>query len=216
MSVFIDFYRQISKTLHMAQERRRAVLAFVREAGLARPRDLESRGIRGSYLGRLAREGLLEKVGRGLYTLAGAAVSEHRSVAETAKRTPRGVICLLSALRIHGLTTQAPHEVWLAIGPKDRAPKPAGVGLRIVRFSGLARTAGIQTQRIDGVPVRVYSPAKTVADCFKFRNKVGVDVAIDALRDCLVQRLSTADELDRYAHICRVGRVMRPYMEAML
>ena len=188
----------------------------MREAGLARARDLESRGMAGWYLGQLARAGVLEKVGRALYALAGAAVSEHRPLAETAKRTPRGVICLFSALGVHGLTTQAPHEVWLAIGPKERAPKAAGVGLRIVRFSGLARTAGIQTQRIDGVPVRVYSPAKTVADWFKFRNKVGVDVAIEALRDCLAQRLSTADELERYAHICRVGRVMRPYMEAIL
>ena len=170
----------------------------------------------GWYLGQLAREGLLEKVGRGLYAQAGAAVSEHRSLAEAAKLTPRGVICLLSALRVHSLTTQAPFDVWLAIGPKDRAPRSAGVGLRVVRFSGLSRTAGIQTQRIDRVPVRVYGPAKTVADCFKFRNKVGLDVAIEALRDCVAQRLSTADELDRYARICRVGRVMRPYMEAIL
>ena len=126
------------------------------------------------------------------------------------------MICLHSALRIHGLTTRAPHEVWLAIGAKDRAPKAAGVGLRIVRLSGPSRTAGIQARRIDGVRVRVYGPAMTVADCFKFRNKVRVDVAIDALRDCVAQRLSTADELDRYARICRVGRVMRPYMEAIL
>ena len=200
----------------MSQARREAVLDLVREAGLARPRDLEARGVPGRYLGQLAREGLLEKVGRGLYAPAGAVVSEHRSLAEVAKRTPRGVICLLSALRVHGLTTQAPFEVWLAIGPKDRAPRSAGVGLRIVRFSGPARDAGIQTQRIDGVPVRVYGPAKTVADCFKFRNKVGVDVAIEALRDCVVRRLSTADELDGYARICRVARVMRPYMEAIL
>ena len=126
------------------------------------------------------------------------------------------MICLLSALRVHGLTTQAPFEVWLAIGPKDRAPRPTSVGLRIVRFSGPAREAGIQTQRIDGVPVRVYGPAKTVADCFKFRNKVGVDVAMEALRDCVAQRLSTADELAAYARICRVTQVMQPYMEAIL
>ena len=200
----------------MAPARRAAVLDLVREVGLARPRDLEALGLPGRYLGLLAREGLLERVGRGLYAPVGGAVSEHRSLAQVAKRTPRGVICLLSALRVHGLTTQGPFEVWLAIGPKDRAPRPAGVGLRIVRFSGPARDAGIQTQRIDGVPVRVYEPAKTVADCFKFRNKVGLDVAIEALRDCVAQRLSTADELAAYARICRVARVMQPYMEVIL
>ena len=216
MSVLIDIFRYIRKSWRMAPARRAAVLDLVREVGLARPRDLEAQGLPGRYLGLLAREGLLERVSRGLYAPVGGAVSEHRSLAQVAKRTPRGVICLLSALRVHGLTTQAPFEVWLAIGPKDRAPRSAGVGLRIVRFSGPSRTAGIQTQRIDGVPVRVYGPAKTVADCFKFRNKVGLDIAIEALRDCVAQRLSTVDELDRYAHICRVGRVMRPYMEAIL
>ena len=200
----------------MTNARREAVLELVREFGLARPRDLEARGLSGRWLGRLAREGLLEKVSRGLYAPAEAEASEHRSLAEVAKRTPRGVICLLSALRVYGLTTQAPFAVWLAIGPKDRAPKPAGVALRIVRISGDARDAGIETRRIDGVPVRVYGPAKTVADCFKFRNKVGVDVAIEALRDCLAQRLSTTDEIARYAHICRVDRVIHPYLEAIL
>ena len=128
----------------------------------------------------------------------------------------RGGICLLSALRVHGLSTQAPFTVWLAIGPKGRAPKPASVALRVVRISGDARDAGIEMRRIDGVPVRVYGPAKTVADCFKFRNKVGVDVAIEALRDCLAQRLSTPDEISRYARICRVERVIHPYLEAIL
>jgi len=200
----------------MGTERSTMVLDLVKRAGLARPRDLEAQGMPGRYLGQLAREGVLEKVGRGLYALADAAPSEHRSLAEVAKRTPRGVICLLSALSYHGLTTQSPFEVWLAIGPKDRAPRPAGVGLQIVRFSGKARDAGIQTEVIDGVSVRVYGPAKTVADCFKFRSKVGVDVAIEALRDCLAQKLSSADELAAYARICRVARVMQPYMEAIL
>ncbi len=216
MYVLIDIFRHIHKYWRMTLVHRAAALDLVRRAGLVRPRDLEAQGIPGRYLGQLAREGLLEKIGRGLYAPADIAASEHRSLAEVAKRTPRGVICLLSALRVHGLTTQAPFEVWLAIGPKDRAPRPTSVGLRIVRFSGPAREAGIQTQRIDGVPVRVYGPAKTVADCFKFRNKVGVDVAMEALRDCVAQRLSTADELAAYARICRVAQVMQPYMEAIL
>ena len=191
------------------------ILDLVREAGVIRPRDLEAAGIPGSYLSRLAHRGELERVGRGLYTLAGAAPSEHRSLAEVAKRVPRGVICLLSALRFHELTTQTPFEVWLAIGQKDRTPRPNGTRLRIVRVSGEARDAGIETHTIEGVPVRIYGAAKTVADCFKFRNKVGTDIAVEALRDCLEQRRCTPDELFEYARVCRVSRVMRPYMEAL-
>ena len=191
------------------------ILDLVREAGLARPRDLESAGVPGGSLAQLAQRGLLERLGRGLYALPGAAPSEHRSLAEVSKRTPRGVVCLLSALRFHGLTTQAPAEVWLAIGPKDRAPRPEGVRLRIVRVSGEARDAGVETHVVEGVPVRVYGAAKTVADCFKFRNKIGTDIAVEALRDCLEQRRCTADELFEYARVCRVSRVMRPYMEAL-
>ena len=185
------------------------------EAGLVRPRDLESVGVPGGSLAQLARRGLLERLGRGLYAVSGAAPSEHRSLAEVSKRTPRGVICLLSALRYHGLTTQAPPEVWLAIGPKDRAPRPDGVRLRIVRVSGEAREAGLETHIVEGVPIRIYGVAKTVADCFKFRNKIGSDIAVEALRDCLEQRRCTPDELFEYSRVCRVSRVMRPYMEAL-
>ena len=191
------------------------ILDLVREAGLVRPRDLESAGVPGGSLAQLAQRGLLDRLGRGLYALPGAAPSEHRSLAEVSKRTPRGVVCLLSALRFHGLTTQAPPEVWLAIGPKDRAPRPEGVRLRIVRVSGAARDAGVETHVVEGVPVRVYAAAKTVADCFKFRNKIGTDIAVEALRDCLEQRLGTTDELFEYARVCRVSRVMRPDMEAL-
>ena len=191
------------------------ILDLVREAGLVRPRDLESAGVSGGSLARLAQRGLLERLGRGLYALPGAAPSEHRSLAEVSKRTPRGVVCLLSALRFHGLTTQAPAEVWLAIGPKDRAPRPESVRLRIVRVSGEARDAGVETHVVEGVPVRVYGAAKTVADCFKFRNKIGTDIAVEALRDSLEQRRCTADELFEHARVCRVSRVMRPYMEAL-
>ena len=191
------------------------VLDLVREIGVIRPRDLEAAGIPGSYLSRLARNGELDRVGRGLYTLADAAPSEHRSLAEVAKRVPRGVVCLLSALRFYELTTQTPFEVWLAIGQKDRTPRPNGARLRIVRFSGEARNSGIEAHIIEGVQVHVYGPAKTVADCFKFRNKIGIDVAVEALRDCLGQRRCTTDELFEYARVCRVSRVMRPYMEAL-
>ena len=191
------------------------ILKLVRDAGVVRPRDLEAAGVPGGSLSQLARRGLLEKLGRGLYTLPDAVPSEHRSLAEVSKRTPRGVICLLSALRFHGLTTQTPPEVWLAIGPKDRAPRQDGVLLRIVRVSGEAREAGIETHVVEGVPVRIYGVARTVADCFKFRNKIGIDVAVEALRDCLERRRCTTDELSEYARVCRVSRVMRPYMEAL-
>lgn len=190
-------------------------IALVREAGIIRPRDLEAAGLPGAHLARMARRGQLERLGRGLYTTADAAPGEHWSLARAAKRAPRGVVCLLSALRFHDLTSQAPFQVWLAIGPKDRAPGPDGAGLRIVRFSDVSREAGVETHRVDGVPVRIYGPAKTVADCFKFRNKIGVDLAVEALRACLDERRCGIDELNDYARVCRVSRVMRPYLEAI-
>jgi predicted transcriptional regulator of viral defense system len=154
-------------------------------------------------------------VGRGLYVLPDADVSEHHSLAEASKRVPHGVVCLLSALRFHNLTTQSPSEVWLAIGSKAWRPQVDYPRLRFVRFSDRALEAGVEEHSIEGVLVRVYSPAKTVADCFKYRNKIGLDVALEALRDCRRERKCSNDELWRYAKICRVANVMRPYMEAI-
>jgi predicted transcriptional regulator of viral defense system len=181
-----------------------------------RPRDLAPYGISREILRRLHAEGRLERRGRGLYVLSGTAMSEHEMLAQAAARVPHGVVCLLSALRFHGLTTQNPAEVWLAIDRKARAPKEPELPLRIVRFSGAALTAGVETHVVDGVRVRVYDPAKTVADCFKYRNKIGVDVAVEALRDCWRSRRCTADDLWRYAAVCRAANVMRPYLEAVL
>jgi predicted transcriptional regulator of viral defense system len=121
----------------------------------------------------------------------------------------------LSALRFHELTTQAPFEVWLAIDEKARLPKVDYPPIRIVRFSGKSLEFGIQEHRIEGVAVRVYSPAKTIADCFKYRNKIGLDVALEALRDCWQERRATTDELWAAAKVCRVANVMRPYMESL-
>ena len=187
-----------------------SILDLAREVGVIRPRDLEAAGIPGSYLSRLAHAGELDRVGRGLYTLAGAWPTEHRPLAEVAKRVPRGVICLLSALRSHERTTQAPFKAWLAIGQKDRTPRPNGTRLRIVRVSGESRDAGVEAHVVEGVPVRIYGVAKTVAGCFKFRNKIGTDIAVEALRDCHEQRRCTTDELSEYARVCRVSRVMQP------
>jgi len=191
------------------------VLELVREAGILRPRDLDAYEIPREYLTRLRNRGLLERTGRGLYVLAEAEPTENQTLAEACKRVPNGVVCLLSALQFHGLTTQAPFEIWLAIGEKDRRPTVDYPPLRIVRFSGDALRFGVQETTIQNVPVYVYSPAKTVADCFKYRNKIGLDVAIEALRDTWRQKRATMDELLAAAKICRVAKIMRPYLESV-
>jgi len=192
------------------------VLQLAEQAGILRPRDLQAEGIPPEVLRRLCARGLLLHVGRGLYMRPDVEVTESHSLAEAAKAAPHGVVCLLSALRFHELTTQAPFEVWLAIGERARRPRTLRPPLRIVRFSGAALTEGIDTHRIEGVLVRVYNPAKTVADCFKYRNKIGLDVAMEALRDCRRERKASEGELWHYARICRVDKVMKPYLEATL
>jgi predicted transcriptional regulator of viral defense system len=147
---------------------------------------------------------------------ADAELDRNHSLAEACKRVPHGVVCLLSALQFHELTTQAPFEVWLALGEKARLPRVEYPPLRIFRFSGPALTTGVEEHRVEGVPVKVYGPAKTVADCFKYRNKVGLDVALEALRDCWRQRRATMDEIWRAAQVCRVANVMRPYLESLV
>lgn len=191
------------------------ILDLAARQPLIRPRDVEALGIARAYLTRLERRGLLERRARGVYVLAGAPVSEHHGFALAAKQVPRGAVCLLSALRFHGLTTQDPHEVWMAIDFKARKPSVEFPVLRIVRFSGRALSEGIETHVIEAVPVRIYSPAKTVADCFKYRNKIGMDVAIEALRDALRKRKATVDDIYRFAKVCRVANVIRPYLEAI-
>jgi predicted transcriptional regulator of viral defense system len=193
-------------------------LEVARRQGIARGRDFDAAGVPRVYLQRLRDEGVLEQVGRGLYKLAGSEVASATSLAEAVRIQPKGVIGLLSALQFHNLTTQTPHAVWMLLGPKDWAPTNPSVSLKIVRASGDARTAGVETHKVDGVPVRITSPAKTVADCFKHRNKIGLDVAIEALRDLIKSRKGRAglNELWRYAEIDRVQTVMRPYIEAMV
>ncbi len=190
------------------------ILTLAAHQPLVRPRDVEALGIAREFLLRLHRQGLLVRPARGVYALADSSVSEHHTLAVAAKRVPRGVVCLLSALRFHGLTTQDPHEVWMAIDFKAHKPSIESPALRVLRFSGRALAEGIATHVIEGVEVRIYCPAKTVADCFKYRNKIGVDVAIEALRDALRTRKATVDEIHRFAKICRVANVMRPYLEA--
>jgi predicted transcriptional regulator of viral defense system len=179
------------------------------------PRDAARRGISRTALARLVEAGTLERVGRGLYVAANADVTENRTVVEAAKRVPAGIVCLLSALAFHGMTTECPREVWVAIDVKARKPKTDWPPMTIVRFSGRARTFGVEKHPLEGVEVSITSRAKTVADCFKYRNKIGLDVALDALRDYLRQRGRSMDELLRAAEVCRVARVMMPYVEAI-
>ena len=190
-------------------------MQYVRRKGIVRPRDLEALGIPREYLLRLHRQGKLSRTGRGIYTLPDAAVTERHSYAEVAKRVPEAILCLLSALAFHELTTQSLAEVWIALGKGARKPAILSPSLRVVRLTGPALSEGVEKHTVEGVPVRVYSAAKTVADCFKFRNKIGLYVAIEALKDSLRQKKATINDIYRYAKICRVSNVIRPYMEAL-
>ncbi len=190
-------------------------LKLLHEQGTLRPRDLARHNIPPDYLDRLYRRGLVDRVARGLYAWPDAEVSEHHSLAEAARLVTGGVVCLLSALRFHGLTTQSPREVWLTLPSKSWAPKVKYPRLRIIRASGSALTAMVEGHRVEGVAIKIYSPAKSVADCFKYRSKVGLDVALEALRDAFRGRRTTMDELWAAARICRMENVMRPYLESL-
>lgn len=191
------------------------LLDLAKSRGLITAHDLCVAGIPRVSLTRAVRRGQLDRIGRGVYGLPGRSVTEHSTFAEVSLRVPKGVVCLLSALRFHELTTQAPFEVWLAIDNKALAPRIDYPPLRIVRFSGAAMSEGVEEHLIDGVPVRITSVAKTVADCFKYRNKIGLDVALEALREAWHGKRMTSDDLWAMAKISRVANVMRPYLEAI-
>jgi len=192
------------------------ILELAHKSGIISTGEVRSQGFHHQYLRQLCKEGKLVRVGRGLYSLPDADVTIHHGLAQAAKAIPKGVICLLSALRFHEIGTQAPYEVWIAIDRRAARPWPRHPRMRIVRFSGKSLTEGVDEHNVEGVPVRIYSPAKTVADCFKYRNKIGMDVALEALREVIREHKSTTDELWRYAKICRVTRIIRPYMEAIV
>lgn len=186
-----------------------------RATTLLRSRDLMAQGFNRVQVREAVQAGLLEQAGRGLYRPPGADITRHHSLVEVAKRIPNGVICLLSALSYHGLTTQSPHEVWLALDHKAWKPRSENVGLRIFRFSGSALSEGVESHTVEGVPLRVYSPAKTVADCFKFRYKIGIDVALEALRETWRARRATMTDIEHHARVDRVSKIMRPYLESL-
>ena len=190
-------------------------LKLARRSSGVRPRELADAGIHRQVLTRLVAEGRIERIARGVYRLAEQPITENHGLAVAAAAVPQGVICLLSALQYHGLGTQLPSEVWMALDRRAWRPRLRYPPLRIVRYTGAALTQGVESHAIEGREVRVYSVAKTLADCFKYRNKIGLDVALEALREAWRRKRFTMDELDRYAAICRVQRVMRPYLEAL-
>jgi len=191
------------------------ILDLARQKGMLRPGDLEGVGAARVMLTRMTASGQLEKVGRGLYRLPGANASEHETLTTVAARVPQAVFCLLTALQFHGLTTQLPRQVWIAMPRGSHAPRLDYPPVKMVQFTGEAYTEGVEVFERDQVPLRVYGVAKTVADCFKHRNKIGLDVALEALRDARSQKKASADDLWRFAKICRVANVMRPYLEAI-
>ena len=199
----------------MRRSTRQQAVRRIEKLGIARPRDLEAHGVSRAQLSRLVDEGLILRQARGIYVVASHAPTETHTLAQVAKRVPEAVFCLLTALRYHGLTTQAPAEVWIALPEKARRPRLDHPRLRVARFSGLALTEGVEKHRVEGVTIYVYSASKTVADCFKYRNKIGIDVAVEALRDFSRKHRGGADELARHARICRVSRVMQPYLDSI-
>lgn len=190
-------------------------LVRLAQRGPLRSRDLEAAKIPRTYLRRMADQGVLEQVDRGLYRLADAPVTELHSLAEVAKRSPHAIVGLLSALAAHKLTTELPHKVWILIDRVARAPKVSYPPVHVVRASGAALSHGVITRRIEGVAVRLTTPAKTVADCFRYRRHVGLDVALTALREYLRTRSGSIDELLEAARADRVHSIMRPYVEAL-
>ncbi len=192
------------------------VLELAGELGVLCVTDLAARGIHPELLRRLYQQGRLERVARGLYRLPNADVTEHATLAAVSKRCPQGVICLLTALRFHGIGTQNPRAIWMALRRGTAIPRNVGLPVRFLLFSEASFEVGVETHLVENVRVHITNPAKTIADCFKYRNKVGLDVTLEALRDVISARTCTVDDLWRYAKVCRVTNVIRPYLEAVL
>lgn len=193
------------------------ILEYATQKGAISPKDIEKMGISRQVLYWLYREGNLVRISRGTYSLRDIEPTEYHTYVTVAVAFPSSVICLLSALQFHELTTQMPRKVWIALNRQvdRRSRKSSRLPVSIVRFSDKAFSQGIETHQMEGVNLRIYNAAKTVADCFKYRNKIGLDVAIEALTDCIRQKKATRDQIWQYAKICRVANIIRPYMEAI-
>jgi predicted transcriptional regulator of viral defense system len=215
MYVFIDIYRHYVK-IRLMQTSREIILAMANQRGILRARDLGELNLPRVELARLVDEGRLLQLSRGLYSLPDRVVTEQASLAEVAIKFPKAIFCLLTALQMHGLTTQSPYQVWVAVDVKARAPNIKYPPLKVVRFSGEALESGVDTKVIDGVVnVSVTCIEKTIVDCFKFRNKIGIDIAIEALHEAWRSKRMSMDKVWEYAKICRVNNVMRPYLESL-
>lgn len=188
----------------------------ISHTALVRSSQVRGQKSRKTLLKTLQQQNAIAPVGKGIWRNISVPPSQFHSFVERAFRSPQGVVCLLSALSFHRLTTQQPARVWFAIKQDGKPPKTSEIQLEVVRMADICLQEGVEEHRIEGVPVRITSAARTVADCFKFRNRVGIDVAIEALRDCLRKRLASPVEIRRYAQICRVAKVMAPYLETIL
>ncbi len=210
-------YQEMCIVRHMAPwaQRRHLLESSAGGKAILRPRDFARLAIHPQQVSRLVEKGELVRVGRGRYVLPGAEHSENLGLALVAVAVPRSTICLLSALRFHNIGTQAPHEVWVAVKRGAARPQVSYPPIRVAIFSGAAFTFGVERHQVDGVSVRIYSAAKTVADCFKYRNKIGLDVAMEALREGLRGKRFTRDSFWAAAKVCRVTAVVRPYLEAL-
>lgn len=197
------------------RSQRQIARALLKARGILRMRELRDAGVTAATVSRMERDGEVIRLARGLYQLPDAPLDASHSLAEAAKRLPKGVVCLVSALAFHGLTDQLPKKVWMAIGRKDWAPKPDGVPIRVVRFAENLLSESVESHKIEGVPVRVFGVAKTVADCFRHRSKIGLSVAIEGLQESLRQRKAAPAEIARQAERGGVSTVIRPYLEAM-
>jgi predicted transcriptional regulator of viral defense system len=199
----------------MGKTKEQVVIELARQLGTIRIKDLLERNIHPEFARRLVNKGIFVRSGRGLYILTDSEITEFHNLAIIGKRVPKGVICLASALSFHNIGTQLPRKVWLALKKGSAQPHLAYPPLSTVRLSGPCFSEGIDEHQIEGVTVKVYNPAKTVADCFKFRNRIGLEAAIEAARECLHEQKATSDEVYHYAKMCRVWNIMKSYLEAM-
>jgi predicted transcriptional regulator of viral defense system len=196
-------------------QRERAMKVFSTNSVL-RPQDLAEAGVSRTTLQRMVAEGMIERIARGMYMNPHSDLTPHHSLVEVQTQVPDGVVCLLSALRYHEIGTQAPRRIWIAVPRGHWIPAVTSPPVRIVSFTGAAYSEGIIEVEIEGTAVRVYGVAKTVADCFKYRNRIGTSIAVEALKDALSQKTATPDELLRYGEVCRVRQIMIPYLEILV
>jgi predicted transcriptional regulator of viral defense system len=189
---------------------------FLRHGGVLRMSEALYAGIHRRMLYSMLEAGVIEQLSRGLYRLADLPPLGNPDLVSVSLKIPNGVICLISALAYHEITTQVPHEVYVALERGTEAPRLNHPPLRVFWFSGESFTVGIEKHKIDGVPVCIYSPEKTIADCFKYRNKIGLDIAIEALKLYRERKRFKRDDLVKFSRVCRVGQIMRPYLEALL